>query len=74
VTKVKIKLTTAIYYWFENHPGAELEHYICAELGWKSVEKLREGMSEFEYLRWCIYYGRIAQRRDMADKEARGGN
>lgn len=64
---------TAVYYWFENFEGAELEHYICEKLGWKSVEKMRAGMSNFEYLRWTIYYGRIAQRKEIAMKEAKAG-
>lgn len=73
MTKVKIKLSTAMYHWFENYPGAELEFYIAQDLGWKSVERMRAGMSNFEYEQWTIYYGRIAQRKEIAEKEARAG-
>lgn len=69
-----MKLITAIYYHFEYYPGAELEFYICEQLGWKNVAAMREGMSHFEYMQWCIYYGRIAQRKELAEKEMKGVN
>lgn len=67
-----MKTLTAIYNYFEYYPDAELEFYIAEQLGWRSVEEMRAGMSNFEFMQWCIYYGRIAQRKELEMKELKG--
>lgn len=44
----------------------EFEHYLTEKLGWGSVERLRRGMSAEEFMRWSVYYGRKAQRQELA--------
>lgn len=36
-----------------------------------TVSRLRDEMSNAEYVRWSVYYGRKAQREEMALAEAR---
>lgn len=50
------------------HPELEAEMYIAQKLGWKSVKKMRKGMSNFEYEKWVLYYQRIKQRQELESK------
>lgn len=36
-----------------------------------SVARMRAEVSGQEYLEWAVYYGRQAQRRELAEKAAR---
>lgn len=37
-----------------------------------TVAQLREQMSNDEYMRWNVYYGRIAQRQQLEALKAKG--
>lgn len=56
----------------ETDPDLEFEHYLTERLGWGSVERLRRGMSQAEYVRWQVYYARKAQRQELAQAQAGG--
>jgi hypothetical protein len=38
-----------------------------------TVAELRDRMGQEEFMRWSIYYGRIAQQRELEMAKARGG-
>lgn len=38
-----------------------------------TVERLRREMSSHEFMRWSVYYGRKAQREELAQKKAEKG-
>lgn len=63
--------TKAAYEEFDADPGVEFDHFLCERLGWRSVGELRERMSHPEWLRWLVYYGRKAQRREIEMAKAR---
>lgn len=56
----------------EANPQIEMEHYIAAKLG-MTIDRLRIEMTSAEYLSWCVYYGRIAQQRELELLKAKGG-
>jgi hypothetical protein len=56
----------------ENDPELEFEFYLADRLG-MTVHKLRSTMSNDEFVHWAIYYGRKAQRQELATKMARNG-
>jgi hypothetical protein len=58
--------TKAIYATFETSPDQEFDHYLVEKLGWRSVAEMRRSMSAMEWLRWHVYYGRKAQRHEIA--------
>lgn len=43
----------------------EAEFFVAAELG-MTVERLRQEISNDEFIRWCVYFGRRAQRQEIA--------
>lgn len=49
---------------FEMSSDLEFEHYLCEKLG-MTVAEMRRRMSSAEFLRWGIYYARIAQREEL---------
>lgn len=49
----------------ETNPDLEFEHFLAVKLG-MTVDRLRTEMSADEFMRWAIYYGRLAQREQMA--------
>jgi hypothetical protein len=58
--------TKAAYDLLESDPGVELDFFLAERLGWGSVERMRRGMSNAEWLTWSVYYARKAQRRQLA--------
>lgn len=56
----------------ENSPDLEFEHYLAEKLG-RTVAELRESMSQAEFGEWSVYYGRKAQRAELATAKARMG-
>ena len=50
---------------FETNPTAEFEHFLAQKLG-MTVGDMRARMSNAEFIRWEIYYQRIAQREELA--------
>lgn len=57
----------------QNDPTLEFEHFLCHELGGMTVEEMRERMSNEEFVRWGVYFGRKAQREELAMKQGRRG-
>jgi hypothetical protein len=53
----------------ESQPGFEFEFYLAQKLG-KTVAELRT-MSQTEFLGWSVYYGRKAQREELARAQGR---
>jgi hypothetical protein len=58
--------TKAAYRAFDDDGSLEFEFFLTRELGWRSVAAMRAGMSADEFLHWSIFYGREAQRRQLA--------
>lgn len=50
----------------EQTPEVEWEHFLAEKLG-MTVARLRSEMSQAEFVRWQIYYGRIAQKREIEE-------
>lgn len=61
-----------IYLEFENDPELEWEFYIAERLGIGTVAELRRRMGHDEFVRWQVYYGRKAQRQELAARRKRG--
>lgn len=57
----------AAYLDLEHTPDLEFEFYLAERLG-RTVAELRAGMSSEEFGYWSIYYGRKAQRAQLAAK------
>jgi len=53
---------------FESDPDAEFEFFLAEKLG-RFVEELEELPNE-EFVRWRVYFGRKAQRREIEAKKA----
>lgn len=56
----------ATYMAMETNPELEFEFYLAQKLG-RTVAELRQ-MSQAEFVGWGIYYGRKAQREELARK------
>ncbi len=54
----------------ENSPSLEFEFYLAERLG-RTVGELRETLSQAEFGEWSVYYGRKAQRGELAVAQAR---
>ena len=48
----------------------EFEHYLAERLH-MTVGRLRQEMSAEEFMRWSVYYGRKAQRQELATLQAK---
>jgi hypothetical protein len=46
----------------------EFEFYLAERLG-MTVATLRRTMSAFEFMQWSVYYGRKAQRQELAARK-----
>lgn len=55
----------------ETDPTLEFEFFLAAKLG-RTVAELRT-MSGAEFTGWAVYYGRDAQRKQLASLKAGGG-
>lgn len=44
--------------------------YLAQKLG-MTVARLRQEMSNAEFVRWDVYYGRLAQQQELAAKRGR---
>lgn len=49
----------------------EFEHYLAVKLA-RTVAELRRSLSQGEWMRWTVYYGRLAQRQEMERLKAGG--
>lgn len=63
--------TKAAYLELSASPELEFEHYLAVKLG-RTVRELRTSMSHAEFLRWNMYYARIAQQQEL-ERLKRGG-
>jgi hypothetical protein len=57
----------ATYKAMERDPSIEFEHFLAQKLG-MTVQDMVERMSAAEFVSWEIYYGREAQRVQMANR------
>lgn len=60
----------AAYKEFDADPSLEFEFFLAEKLS-RTVGELRQMISQDEFMRWGVYYGRIAQRQEMEEKRAR---
>lgn len=49
----------------------EFEHYLAAKLG-RTVRELRGTLTQDEWMRWTVYFGRMAQRQELERLKAGG--
>jgi hypothetical protein len=63
--------TKAAYLQLATNPDLEFEHFLAVKLG-KSVRELRCSMSHAEFVRWTIYYARIAQQQELEQLKTKG--
>lgn len=49
----------------ETEPVLEFEHYLAVKLS-MTVDELRDRMTTAEFVRWQVYYGRLAQAQELA--------
>lgn len=57
----------------EANPTLEFDHFLCQKLGGMTVAEMHQRMTNAEYVDWTIYYGRKAQRDEMAMASAKKG-
>lgn len=53
-----------MYLEFDEDPGLEMEFFVAEQLG-MTVAGLRRDVSGDEFLRWCVYFARKGQRRQL---------
>lgn len=63
--------TKAAYLALADDTELEFEHYLAVKLG-KTVRQLRHEMDQGEFVRWSMYYARIAQQQEMRSKLEKG--
>lgn len=61
----------AAYRAFDDDPDTEFEFLLAERLG-MTVARLRDEMTCDEFMRWGVYLGRKAQRRELAAQKAKG--
>lgn len=49
-------------------PEVEWEMFMCLKLGWKSISRMRKGLSNMEYEKWLIFFQREKQNEELAAK------
>jgi hypothetical protein len=60
----------AAFLRFEEDESAEFAFYLAEKLG-RTVAELEAEMSNQEFIEWGVYYGRKAQRQELASKQGR---
>ena len=63
--------TKAAYRTFEENPRIEFEFYLAERLK-MTVGTLRDTMANDEFIRWEMYFSRIAQREELERLKAHG--
>jgi hypothetical protein len=53
----------ALWLAMETDPSTEFDHYLATKLG-KFLWEIHTMAAE-EYARWCVYFGRKAQREEL---------
>lgn len=54
-----------MYLEFDDLPELEFEFFLVQKLGLGSVARLRDTMSQGEFMQWGMYYQREAQRKEL---------
>ena len=54
----------AAYKALETSPDLEFEHFLAVKLG-MTVREMRARMDNAEFVRWDMYYARIAQQQEL---------
>lgn len=54
---------------FEENPELEFEFRLTKELGLGTVVNMRSVMTHDEFVYWTVYYGRKAQREQLARRK-----
>lgn len=54
----------AAYRELDDDPALEFEHYLAVKLS-MTVGELRTRMTNAEFVRWNMYYARIAQQQEL---------
>lgn len=57
----------AAYLALDSNPTLEFEHYLATKLS-MTVRDLRARMTHAEFVRWDMYYARIAQQQEIESK------
>ena len=55
------------YLEFEANQDLEMEYFVAEQLK-MSVARLRVELSGDEFSRWCVYFGRVVQRRQLGQQ------
>jgi hypothetical protein len=55
----------------EDEPDLEFEHYLAVKLS-MTVGDLRARMTQAEFVRWGMYYARIAQQQELERLQREG--
>lgn len=58
----------AAYLELDANADIEFEHFLAAKLG-MTVRRLRAEMSNAEFVRWNVYYARIAQQQQLEQRK-----
>lgn len=61
----------AAYLALHSRPELEFEHFLAVKLS-MTVRELRVRMSHAEFLRWDMYYARLAQQQELEQLKAKG--
>jgi hypothetical protein len=48
----------------DSPPGTEFDHFLAQKLS-MTVGQLRESMGNDEYVRWGVYYAKLAQQAEL---------
>jgi hypothetical protein len=57
--------TKATWLRFETDSSFNFDFFLAAKLG-MTVEEMRRRVSAEEWMQWGVYYGRLAQQRELA--------
>lgn len=60
----------AMYHAMEEDGDVEWEFFLAQKLG-MTVNEMCQRMSNQEFEQWKVYYGRVAQKRELASKMAK---
>lgn len=61
----------AAYKALQTDPALEFEHFLAVKLG-MTVREMRTRMDNAEFVRWDMYYARIAQQHELERLKAGG--
>lgn len=62
----------AAYLALQTSPDLEFEHFLAVKLS-MTVQEIRARMTHAEFVRWDMYYARIAQQQELEQLTAKKG-